>query len=175
MGADVTVYERDAALDSRPQGCRLHVDARAGMALQRCLPPELFDAFLATCGQPGRSFTVLSERLRILHRVVGPAAGSRNAREPAPDPLAPDTLSTSVHRQTLREILAAGVDIRFGQPVAGFSTDQDAVTVHLADGTRSGRTCSWARTGSVRRFASGTCRMRPPWTPDPRASTGAPR
>lgn len=45
--ADVTVHERDAALDSRQQGCRLYVDARAGLALQRCLAPELFELFLA--------------------------------------------------------------------------------------------------------------------------------
>ncbi|MEU4218662.1 hypothetical protein [Actinoplanes sp. NPDC026623] len=31
-GADVRVYERDAAPDSR----RLHVGARAGLALERC-------------------------------------------------------------------------------------------------------------------------------------------
>jgi 2-polyprenyl-6-methoxyphenol hydroxylase-like FAD-dependent oxidoreductase len=124
-GAEVTVYERDATLDSRRQGYRLHVDARAGLALQRCLPPDLFDAFLATCGQPGRCFTVLSERLRVLHRVSG---------DPATDPMAPASLSTSVHRQTLREILAAFVDIRFGRAVAGFSAYPDSVTVHLADG-----------------------------------------
>jgi 2-polyprenyl-6-methoxyphenol hydroxylase-like FAD-dependent oxidoreductase len=124
-GAAVTVYERDAAMDSRRQGYRLYVDARAGLALQRCLPAELFDAFLATCGQPGRCFTVLSERLRVLHRVAG---------DPAADPMAPATLSTSVHRQTLREILADGVDIRFARAVTGFSADQDAVTVDLADG-----------------------------------------
>ena len=31
-GLSVTVYERDAALGSRPQGYRLHLDARAGLA-----------------------------------------------------------------------------------------------------------------------------------------------
>jgi len=46
-GASVVVYERDAALASRRQGYRLHVDARAGLALQRCLSPELFQLFLA--------------------------------------------------------------------------------------------------------------------------------
>ena len=33
-GVDVTVYERDAALDTRRQGYRLHVDPRAGRALE---------------------------------------------------------------------------------------------------------------------------------------------
>jgi 2-polyprenyl-6-methoxyphenol hydroxylase-like FAD-dependent oxidoreductase len=37
-GVDVTVYERDARLDGRQQGYRLHVDARAGLALEQCLP-----------------------------------------------------------------------------------------------------------------------------------------
>jgi 2-polyprenyl-6-methoxyphenol hydroxylase-like FAD-dependent oxidoreductase len=37
-GVDVTVYERDASLEGRRQGYRLHLDARAGVALARCLP-----------------------------------------------------------------------------------------------------------------------------------------
>jgi len=49
-GADVAVYERDASLATRRQGYRLHVDARAGLALQACLPPESLALFLATCG-----------------------------------------------------------------------------------------------------------------------------
>ena len=52
-GAEVTVYERDNGLAGRQQGYRLHVDARAGLALQDCLPPELLAAFQATCGQAG--------------------------------------------------------------------------------------------------------------------------
>jgi hypothetical protein len=39
----VTVYERDAALATRRLGHRLHMDARAGLALRACLPSELFD------------------------------------------------------------------------------------------------------------------------------------
>ncbi|HEY1000139.1 MAG TPA: NAD(P)-binding protein, partial [Streptosporangiaceae bacterium] len=34
-GVDVTVYERDAQLAGRRQGYRLHVDARAGLALEQ--------------------------------------------------------------------------------------------------------------------------------------------
>nr|BFE72799.1 hypothetical protein GCM10020092_061000 [Actinoplanes digitatis] len=49
-GVDVQVYERDAALGARRQGYRLHVDARAGLALEKCLPPPLFRLFLATTG-----------------------------------------------------------------------------------------------------------------------------
>jgi 2-polyprenyl-6-methoxyphenol hydroxylase-like FAD-dependent oxidoreductase len=58
-GIDVTVYERDAALAIRRQGYRLHVDARAGRALEQCLPPESFAVFQATCGDAGTRLTVM--------------------------------------------------------------------------------------------------------------------
>ena len=35
-GVEVTLYERDVSLDGRRQGYRLHLDARAGLALARC-------------------------------------------------------------------------------------------------------------------------------------------
>ena len=50
-GVDVTVYERDERLDGRRQGYRLHVDARAGLALEQCLPPGSLALFQATCGE----------------------------------------------------------------------------------------------------------------------------
>jgi 2-polyprenyl-6-methoxyphenol hydroxylase-like FAD-dependent oxidoreductase len=126
-GADVTVYERDAALDSRPQGYRLHLDARAAQALQQCLPPQAFQLFLATCGQPGRRMTVLSERLRVLREIE---------RDPGRDPLAPATLSTSANRQTLREVMAGGLAgrIRFGCELAGFEEGATAVRLRFAGG-----------------------------------------
>ena len=126
-GADVTVYERDAALDSRQQGYRLHVDARAALALRSCLAPDLFELFLATCGRPGRRFTLLSERLRVLHEVAG---------DPDRDPFAPESLSTSVNRQTLREILAArlGRRIRFGCELTRFDTGGGGVRLDFSGG-----------------------------------------
>jgi 2-polyprenyl-6-methoxyphenol hydroxylase-like FAD-dependent oxidoreductase len=115
-GSDVTVYERDAALDSRPQGYRLHIGA-----------PELFELFLATCGRPGTRFTVLSERLRVLHEA---------AVNPGQDPSALATLSTSVNRQTLREILAAGLGSRilFGHELTRFEAGADGVRLDFASG-----------------------------------------
>ncbi len=122
-GVDVTVYEWDVALSGRRQGYRLHMDARAGLALQACLPPELWELFLATCGRPSRRFTVLSDRLRVLHEV---------AADPALDPFAPETLSTSVNRQTLREILAAGLDAV--SYTIGYESGADGVRLRFADG-----------------------------------------
>jgi len=127
-GADVTVYERDDSLASRRQGYRLHVDARAGLALQACLPPESLALFQATCGQASLCLTVVSERLRVLHEQV--AAGTR------PDPYAPATLSTSVNRLTFREVLASGLDgrIAFGRELTGYEAGSGGVRLRFADG-----------------------------------------
>lgn len=121
-GLEVTVYERDQALDARGQGYRLHLDA--GPALRACLPPDLYDLCVATSGQPGTAVTVVSKGLRTLRRIeLGPSPGP-----PAP---------TAVNRQTLREILAARMDgiIEFGRPCTGFEQRPDGVTVQFADGS----------------------------------------
>ena len=127
-GVDVTVYERDQTLAARGQGYRLHLDA--GPALRACLPPDLYELCVATSGRPGTAMTVLTERLRPLRRTeIGPPA----------DPLNPATLSTSVNRQTFREILAArlGGALVFGRAAAGFEQDAGGVTVCFRDGSRA--------------------------------------
>ncbi|MHA6765483.1 FAD-dependent oxidoreductase [Streptacidiphilus sp. PAMC 29251] len=126
-GFDVTVYERDGALAGRRQGYRLHMDARAGLALERCLPPELFALFQDTCCSPSTRFTVVNEKLRELHRVTG---------DPSVDPYAAATLATSVNRRTLREVLAAGLDERIvhGCELTRYEADDTGVRLHFADG-----------------------------------------
>lgn len=126
-GADVTVVERDADASVRGQGYRLHVDSRAGLALKECLPPDLLDLFLATCGSPSRRLTVLDERLRTLHTA---------ATELAADPYDPGTLSTSVNRATLLQVLEAGLGPRLerGAEVAAYEQDETEVRVRVSDG-----------------------------------------
>ena len=36
-GVEAVVFERDGSLGERRQGYRLHLDARAGLALEKCL------------------------------------------------------------------------------------------------------------------------------------------
>ncbi|MGH3631210.1 MAG: FAD-dependent oxidoreductase, partial [Sciscionella sp.] len=149
-GVDVTVYERDAQLAGRRQGYRLHVDARAGLALEQCLPPGSLALFQATCSEASTRLKVVSERLRVLNE---------QRRTGSADPYAPATLSTSVNRHTLREVLAAGLDGRlvFGCELTGYeltgyeltgyeltghepigSQDgQDGVRLHCADGRQA--------------------------------------
>jgi len=134
-GVDVTVYERDAQLAGRRQGCRLHVDARAGLALEQCLPPASLAVFQATCSEASTRLTVVSERLRVLNE---------QRRTTDADPYAPATLSTSVNRQTLREVLAAGLDGRLvfgceltGYELGGQGDGRDGVRLHFADGRQA--------------------------------------
>ena len=135
-GIDVTVYERDADLAVRRQGYRLHVDARAGRALEQCLPPESFAVFQATCGDASTRLTVMSERLHIMSEQRLSEQGSAGS---GADPYAPATLSTSVNRQTLREVLAAGLDGRlvFGSELVRYEAGQDGVRLHFADGRQA--------------------------------------
>ena len=134
-GVDVTVYERDAHLAARRQGYRLHVDARAGLALEQCLPPGSLAVFQATCGAASTRLTVMSERLRVLNE----QRLNEQRRAGSADPYAPATLSTSVNRQTLREVLAAGLDGRlvFGCELTRYETGQDGVRLHFADGRQA--------------------------------------
>ncbi|WP_203920827.1 FAD-dependent oxidoreductase [Rugosimonospora africana] len=127
-GVRVDVHERDPELNARRQGYRLHVDSRAGLALRDCLPPELFELFMATTGRPGTTFTVLSSGLRVLHETRG------DPHRPEDDPA---RLSTSVNRQTLREILFAGIEdrVHFGHELAGFAHDGDGVRLRFTDGS----------------------------------------
>jgi len=127
-GLDVTVCERDPALGARRQGYRLHIDGRGARGLHACLPPELYELFLATCGTPSRQLTVITRRLRTV----------RTVRFPDPAGSGPAAVSTSVDRLTLREILLTGLagSVQFGQELTGLGTDERGqVRARFADGT----------------------------------------
>ncbi|MFI1919226.1 FAD-dependent oxidoreductase [Nocardia sp. NPDC020380] len=119
-GIDYTVYERDAALDSRRQGYRLHLDSAAEHALQQTLPPELADRFHATSGTPRPRFTLLDRELRELFTQES------------------DDIAYAVDRLTLRRILLAGLEdsVTFGTGIDGYEIDRDGrIVVHLDDGS----------------------------------------
>src|SRR5437764_13260541 len=60
VGISVAVYERDSGALARTQGYRFHLDTRGEEALRECLPPSLYELFLATRGQPSRGGTLFS-------------------------------------------------------------------------------------------------------------------
>src|SRR5947209_17483461 len=59
-GISVAVYERDSDPAARAQGYRVHIDTHGEQALRECLPPSLYELFLATRGQESKGLTVFS-------------------------------------------------------------------------------------------------------------------
>jgi len=132
-GIDVTVFERDEHPTAREQGYRLHIDPHGSAALHECLPAPLWNAFVATAGDPGTGgFGFLDERLATMCLVedeifrgglTDPARGHHAAS-----------------RITLRRLLLAGLGerVRFGAEFTGFERlPSERVRADFADGHRA--------------------------------------
>ncbi|MEU8383246.1 NAD(P)/FAD-dependent oxidoreductase [Streptosporangium sp. NPDC048865] len=131
-GIDVTVHERDRTPADRLQGYRVHIDPDGSRALRDCLPPELWEAFLATSSRDAQDFRFLSHRMRPLLTLESP---------PVTDPV---DAHHSVSRITLRQILLSGLEdpsgvVRFGKTFESYTRDPGdpggPVTLRFADGT----------------------------------------
>ena len=122
-GIGATVYERDGSAWFRHQGYRVSLKATGAGALQECLPEDLFALAVATSIRAATRMVVLDEQLRPkfekpLHH----------------DPPGPGGFGVS--RLTLREILLAGLDVRFGKTFTHYSPAPGGrVAAHFADGT----------------------------------------
>lgn len=127
-GMSVQVFERDRTRGDRLQGYRLHIDPEGSLALHACLPPPLFDAFVATCGKGGDRFSMLTEQLdEVFSFGVDDGAGG--------DPVARDR---SASRITLRQVLLAGLDdvVQFDRTFEWYEHTLDGrVSARFADGS----------------------------------------
>jgi 2-polyprenyl-6-methoxyphenol hydroxylase-like FAD-dependent oxidoreductase len=122
-GVSATVYERDESAGFRHQGYRVSLKATGAGALQECLPGDLFALAVATSIRAATRMVVLDEQLR-----------PKLERTLHHDPPGPGGLG--VNRLTLREILLAGLDVRFGKTFTHYSPAPDGrVAAHFADGT----------------------------------------
>src|SRR3954447_24531131 len=61
-GIDVTVFERDRTRTDGLHSYRVGIDPDGSRALHACLPPDLYDTFVATCGRAPRYFNMLTEQ-----------------------------------------------------------------------------------------------------------------
>ncbi|WHT16844.1 FAD-dependent monooxygenase [Crossiella sp. CA-258035] len=126
---EVSVHERDEALEQRPQGARIHLDERGLGALHACLTAPENEFLDATLGQPDEYVTILGQTdLEIVKR------RESTGREGRPDAIRP---GASASRRIVRRLLAHGVPgtIRFGSTVTGYTEHAAGVTVQFADGT----------------------------------------
>ena len=125
-GIGVEVYERHRSRADGLLGYRVGIGPTGSRALRDCLPPELFDVYLATCARSPRYFNVLNQKLQ-------PTASF---------PLRPDThpvdTERSVARMTLRQVLLTGMEdvVRFDRTFTRYEQHDDGtVTAHFADGS----------------------------------------
>lgn len=128
-GVACQVLEREP-LDSWRTGYLLNLDAEGDTGLDACLPPALYELFLRASGETmsGHDHAV----------VVDPQGGPLTSMKHVGAPATGDRPPTNIDRRTLRQILLHGLDhvVRHGAQVTGVQSDEDGVTVRLADGSR---------------------------------------
>ncbi|MFC9999269.1 FAD-dependent oxidoreductase [Nocardia sp. NPDC127526] len=128
-GFDVQVYERDEAPHARRQGYRITTDEHGIEALRRCLPPRLFELYLATASdtREGGHFRFFNQRMQEIFSLAFDG-----------DPTGEDlTKPRQSDRQTLRALLLDGLEgrVHFGKVAARVETGSDGATLYFTDGT----------------------------------------
>ncbi|MFG3417326.1 FAD-dependent oxidoreductase [Micromonospora sp. NPDC049460] len=125
-GISVAVYEKYRTRGEGLLGYRVGIGPTGSRALRECLPPRLFDTYLATCARSPRYFNVITQRMR--------QTASFTLR-PDTDPV--DT-ERSVARMTLRQVLLTGMEdaVHFDKTFTRYEQGDDGtVTAHFADGS----------------------------------------
>jgi 2-polyprenyl-6-methoxyphenol hydroxylase-like FAD-dependent oxidoreductase len=138
-GVSVAVYERYGSRSDGLYGYRVGIDPTGNRALHACLPPELFDTFVATCARSPRHFNVLTQSMH------------RTATFALPDDSDAINSERSVSRSTLRQVLFTGMDdvMHYGKDFTRYEQNADGtVTAHFSDGTDA--------TGDILVAADGT-------------------
>jgi 2-polyprenyl-6-methoxyphenol hydroxylase-like FAD-dependent oxidoreductase len=119
------VYAKQRSRTDGPYGYRVRIDPTGNRALKNCLPPELFETFLATCARAPRYFNVLTEKKRAAAIPLRGDADEINSER-------------SVSRQTLRQLLLTGLEeqVSFDTEVTHYEQRPDGtVAAFFADGS----------------------------------------
>ena len=125
-GIDVSVFERDRTRTDGLHGYRVGIDPDGSRALHACLPPDLYDTFVATCARAPRYFNMITEQFDELLSL------------PLRQPDDPIESEKSVSRMTLRQVLLTGADeiVHFDKSFTHYEQHPNGtVTAHFADGT----------------------------------------
>jgi 2-polyprenyl-6-methoxyphenol hydroxylase-like FAD-dependent oxidoreductase len=125
-GVSVAVYERDRTRSDGLHGYRVGINPTGNRALQQCLPPELFDTYIATCARSPRYFNVLTPKLGF------------TATVPLRQPTDVVDSERSVSRMTLRQVLFTEMDdvVEFDKVFTHYQQHDDGtVEAFFADGS----------------------------------------
>jgi len=128
-GVSVAVYERDRTPSDRLQGYRIHIEPQGSRALHECLPPHLFDAYVATAGSGGNGHRIVTEQLKQIAFFGAPSATAT---------VPPQERDYAVSRIALRELLLSGLDeiVHFDKAFVSYEeTPEGKVIAHFANGT----------------------------------------
>ncbi|MDT7552112.1 MAG: hypothetical protein QOI16_648, partial [Pseudonocardiales bacterium] len=129
-GVEVQIYERNRAAADWLDGYRININPHGSRALHQCLPPPLWEAFVATSTTPPGGITFRTEQLRELFTIT-----RDDMTGGSPDPA---DGQYGVSRIVLRNLLLTGLDdhVRFGAEFERYSVATDGtVTAHFADGS----------------------------------------
>ena len=121
------VYERDRTRTGGLQGYRVGISPNGVRSLRACLPPELFDTFVATTARDYAGYNMYTEQFAPLVSITSDYL------------LAPDGVikDYSVSRMTLRQVLLTGLDdiVAFDKKFDRYEDHGDAVTAFFEDGS----------------------------------------
>jgi 2-polyprenyl-6-methoxyphenol hydroxylase-like FAD-dependent oxidoreductase len=129
-GIDVQICERNRDAAHWLDGYRININPNGSRALHQCLPPALWEAFVATSTAPPGGITFRTEELQELFTITRDDMTGGSS--------APDDGQFGVSRIVLRNLLLADLDnlIRFGAEFERYGVAADGtVTAHFADGS----------------------------------------
>ncbi len=160
-GVSVAVYERNSST-SWLEGYRIHINPVGSRALHACLPPVLWEAFMATAGTPPAGLCFLTEQLQELVVIADTFMSNKDGN--------PIDAHYPVNRLALRHVLLVGLEnvVHFEKVFERYErTPEGRVTAYFVDGTSA--------TGDVLVAADGAnSRVRQQYLPQaPRREIGA--
>lgn len=160
-GVSVAVYERNPS-NTWLEGFRISINPVGSRALHECLPPVLWEAFVAAAGKPPAGLGFLNEQLEELVVIAEEFMSGGTG--------APVDAHYPINRITLRHLLLAGMEdvVHFDKMFERYEQTPDGkVTAFFADGTSA--------TGDVLVAADGAnSRVRKQYLPQARrVETGA--
>lgn len=123
----VSVYERDRVPNADTGGFRVGISPAGSRALKACVPPDIYELFVATCARAPRYFNLLTEHFSevLCFELKDVAADFMDGEK-------------NVIRKTLRRVLLTGLEdnVFFGKGLVSYAQNRDgAVTAHFEDGS----------------------------------------